>query len=212
MTSSSVQGRDPVSRGAASAPDEGERDANRPRSNDLALELYRQRTLLQIMTARMRETAAVLERARSVDPARIRRAVDVHRRFLIEVHHADGERVLRAIPRGKDEPGLHYLAEMEKAKLEALEFERNVDAALSTLAAGGYPETRPLARLFQREAERVERFQAWEAETVHGKLDERLAKGSQDRLLAQIRQFDAARIGAEIGLIAWASQLHPSAD
>lgn len=188
---------------------EDEPGASRARSSDLALELYRQQTLLQILTARMRETAAALERRGSFDPARLRRALDAHKRYLLEVHEVDEQRLARAIARGRAAAVAPLLATLREGPVRALEFERAVEARLEDPSPSG---ARDLARRFAAEAERIDLHQVWEAERIHAHIDRWLARPTQRRLLAEIRRFNAARVDAEIALISWASQLHPSAD
>jgi hemerythrin-like domain-containing protein len=66
-------------------------------SGDLWLELYRQQTLLLVMAARLRESASNLEQKGPIEMARIRRAIDVHHRFLQELRVKDEERLDRAL-------------------------------------------------------------------------------------------------------------------
>ena len=47
---------------------------------------------------------------------------------------------------------------------------------------------------------------------LYANLDRRLAPVLRRRLLGQILKVDASRIGGEVALIAWASQLHPAAE
>ncbi len=193
-------------------PSDEEGSSGRPRSNDLGLELYRQQTLLAIMTARMRETAGALEHRTAFDLARLRRALEVHRRYLLEVHLADEERLARTIARTKVEAANPLLKVLRAAHPKAVEFEQEAEALLERGLAPGSETVHRLARLFTEEADRIDQHQAWETENLHGHIDAWLPKPVQSRLLAQIRRFNAARVDAEIALISWASQLHPSAD
>ena len=206
MTTSGAIGRDDLT------PGEGEAEADRRRSNDLVLELYRQQTLLQILTARMRETASVLEHRGTFDVARLRRGLDVHRRYLLDVHEADEERLVRSLARRRVVEAEAFLQELNAARASAVAFERTVEDHIAASADRPGETARDLARLVSAEAERIDHHQQWEAERLHGRLDEWLPRATQGRLLAQIRKFDAARVDAEIALISWASQLHPSAD
>lgn len=204
-------GKPPASASGARGPSMAD-TPDRPRSNDLGLELYRQRTLLQIMTARLRETSGGVERGTSLDLGRIRRALDVHHRFLVEVHHADAERLARMMARQEAAGAGELLTELEKAKGRALEFEAIAQGLLDQGVTGRSENAHRLSQLFHAEAERVDQFQAWEADRLHARIDEGLPKAQQTRLLSQLRKFDSARVDAEIALISWASQIHPSAD
>jgi len=69
----------------------------------------------------------------------------------------------------------------------------------------------PLAELFRREAERIEAHDAREDE-LYRQLDQILPDDLRRKLLRSIRRFDEERVVAEISLISWAAQVHPSAD
>ncbi len=194
-------------------PEVGRDDSlDRPHPKDLALELFRQRTLLQILSGRMRETSAGLERVGSFDPARLRRALDAHRRFLREVHLSDGKRLAEAIPPRHSEAAWDFRRALGDSEAKAAEFERKAESLVAREGLDGTGEARRLSKLFAEEADRIEQFQVWEADQLHPSVVAWLPKTASSRLLAQLRRFDAARIDAEIALIAWASQLHPSAD
>jgi len=180
--------------------------------NDLALELYRQQTLLSVMTARMRETAARLEAGNPVDPARVRRALDVHRRFLLDVHDADEERIAQAIVAAQPTTARKVVAECRAEHPRAEAFLRGAMALLPGDLSPCSDGRRRLASLFADEADRIDRHQAWEDEKLHTHLNEWLSPTVRKRLLDEIRRFNAVRVDAEIALVSWASQLNPSAD
>lgn len=190
----------------------GEEPAGRPRSNDLALELFRQRTLLQILAGRMRETGAGLERVGSFEPARLRRALDAHRRFLREVHVADGKLLLETVPPRHAEAAWDLRRVLGDSEVQAAEFERRAEALVAREGLDGTGEARRLSKMFYAEADRVEQFLNWEADHLHARVVGWIPRSAQTRVLGRLRRFDAARIDAEIALISWASQLHPSAD
>jgi hypothetical protein len=197
-------------RRSRSAPnrDEGTDRARRP--NDLGFELYRQHTLLLIMAARMRETAAALERGTSIEPDRLRRLVDVHRAWMREVRDADVERVGRALARV---PAARTALERCKAEHHRTgEFEEVARGLISAGVPAEGTGAKRLAALVREEAQRMELHSAWEQENLHSQLDRWLPKAVQSRLLRELRTFDTQRIGAEIDLISWASQIHPSSD
>ena len=196
---------------SAARPTREDRGAAAPPLNDLSLELMRQHTLVSVMTARMRETAEGLARGSTPDPRRIERALAVYRAFHLEVHHADEALLARSLARVRAPEVKALLADCAREHPLAEEFERNVRAALrGDLAARG-PAALRLAQLFREEADRVEAHHEREDE-VYRTLDRYLSAAVRRRLLAQIRRFDGPRIAAEIALIAWASQIHPSAD
>lgn len=179
--------------------------------NDLSLELMRQHTLLSVMTARMRETAEGLLRRSAPDPRRMERALEAYRRFHREVHHADEALLAKSLARSKAPEVRALLAECARAHPQAEAFERSVRAAMSHDAGSGAAAAHRLSELFRAEADRVEQHHERE-DDVYRALDRYLSAATRKRLLASIRRFDGPRIAAEIGLISWASQIHPSAD
>ena len=206
LTSRSSRTRTPATPEAAVEP----AAARRPPTTDLWLELYRRQTLLLIMAARLRESAGNLAQKGSPEVARVRRAVDIHRRFLREVQLVDEERVAKALAGISDARAPLERCAQEHPKAER--FERTVEPLLAHPISPGSPGARRLADLFRAEADRIEEHVAWEEEKVHAHLERWLTPPVRDSLLEQIRRFEAPRVDAEIALIAWASRLHPSSD
>lgn len=185
--------------------------AHHPRSsNDLGFELYREATLLLILAARLAETADALDRGAPVDPARLRRALDVHHRFLIDVRRADLARLERALATVSSARAA--LARWAEERAHPFAFERAVADRWAGGLSGRGPAGAALARLFREEARRLEAEAEWEEENLPAHLDRWLPRTTQGRLLREIRAFDTARVAAEIDLISWASQVHPSSD
>jgi hypothetical protein len=198
--------------GTAGPGNDTEAGSDRPHSNDLALELFRQQTLLQVLTARLREVAAAIERIGRVDAARLRRTLDVHHRYVVEVHEADDERLARALLARKVDAAAPLVATARAGRPAALDFEHAAEAFLDPATAAAPEGPGRLARLLAVEADRIDQHLAWEADRLHAHLEAWLPRPARSRLLAQIRRFDAARVDAEIALVSWASQIHPSAD
>ncbi len=171
----------------------------------------RQHTLISVMTARMRETAESLARGSTPDPRRLARALGVYRRFHREVHHADEARLARSLARTKAPEVRALLAECAREHPSAEAFEKDVRAAAKGDLAPRGPAALRLSELFRREADRVEQHHERE-DDVYRSLARYLSPAVRRRLLGEIRRFDGPRIAAEIDLIAWASQVHPSAD
>lgn len=184
----------------------------RPRSNDLRLELFRQQTLLQVMAARMRETAAGLDGGFSVGPERLARAADVHARFLLEVHRTDDARILAALAEVPRAPTRSLARQVAEDLQRAEEFQQVLARAIAKGAAPTGGEARRLANLFRDEADRIDRHQAREVEGLDDRLDAWLSPDRRRQLLAEMRAFDSARVDAEVALVSWAAQIHPSSD
>ena len=179
--------------------------------DDLALELMREHTLLNVMAARMRETADVLQRGVAVERSRVERALDVHRRFLIEVHHEHERRVDAALSRSTEPEVQARVADCRKEHPRAEAFQTAARAALGTLGTLAPAARQNLASLLRAEAERFEEHHARE-DDAYRRIDRWIPAGERTRILAEIRAFDASHVSAEIALISWAAQAHPSAD
>jgi hypothetical protein len=179
--------------------------------NDLILELTRQHTLLQVMAARMRETAEVLEHSTRPDPRRIERALNLHRRYLIEVHHPNDQLVQSALAKSRRASVRALLARCAVEHLKAEEFQRDVRAIVEKSGPITPVTAKKIAEKFRAEADRVEEDHEAEDE-VYAQLDELIPLTERQKLFEQIRRFDVSRAGAETALIAWASQIHPAAD
>jgi hemerythrin-like domain-containing protein len=183
-----------------------------PKGSDLALELYREHTLLSVLAARMRETADGIERTRRFDASRMKRGLDVHRRFVLEVHLPNDERVQEYLRRVRDPAVRRTLDECRAQHEKSREFPARAEALAREVAPGGGEAARRLSELYREEADRLEKHHAQESEVLYANLDRRLAPVLRRRLLGQILKVDASRIGGEVALIAWASQLHPAAE
>ncbi len=194
--------------------EEGE-SRSRPETSfrtELGLELYRQHTLLSVMAARMRESADALDRGSKLEPTRLQRGLDAHRRFLIEVHHED-ERHLASALAGVSDPAVRRaLAECAEEHPTEAEFQRNASQLLGEGSLHDRKTARRLSRLFREEAGRIEAHHAREEEAIYRHLEQILPAATLAKLLRAVRAFDNERITAEIALSSWASQLHPSSD
>jgi hypothetical protein len=160
----------------------------------------------------MRETATALENGATPDESRLRRALDVHHRFLVEVHRTDEERVTRFPPHSTPTVALATRTRCDLDHEGALQFETHLEGALKTGAGSKGDRARALGVLFREEADRIDRHVAWEEDAFTKLIDESMSRTDQARLLRDMRRFDAARVDAEIALVSWASNLHPSSD
>ncbi|MCI4334248.1 MAG: hypothetical protein L3K04_01235 [Thermoplasmata archaeon] len=178
----------------------------------LESELRRQHTLLQMMAERMREAATLWDDSGGARGPRLRRALEVHRKFLIEVHQADEDKVLTAL-RAVGPPEAAAVAERcSQEHPRALKFAATAAALLGQLGSGRAADVRALPALFREEAERIERHHLFDEESLYAHLDAWLTGAARIRLARDIRGRDAARADAEGALIAWVAQLHPASD
>ncbi|MFZ0891927.1 MAG: hypothetical protein WAN77_05950, partial [Thermoplasmata archaeon] len=179
--------------------------------DDLILEMYRQHTLLYVMAARLRESAEVLQRSKRMDLKRIERLLDVHHRYLIETHLVNDRMVQDALAQlGRVELEA-FLERCSKEQRKPEEFERQIRQLMKEGKPPAGPDALKMADLVRKEADRIEEDHGREDE-VYRTLDTVLTPAARKDLLQRIRQVDAPRIGAEIALISWGSQIHASAD
>lgn len=176
--------------------------------NDLALEMMRQHTLLMVMTARMRETSDRLEHGAPVVRDRLERGLGVHRRFLIDLHQANEAALAKALAKVADAEVKARLRDCALEHPKAAAFE---EKARELVARDGPEASRALGALFRAEADRLDEHHGREDEMYRG-LDRFLPAAARARLLAAFRKFEAGHIAAEIDLIAWSAQIHPSSD
>jgi hypothetical protein len=179
--------------------------------SDLGLELYRQHTLLSIMAARMRESADGVVRRKRIDPTRLRRALDVHQGYLLDVHQENERRVLEALEGSTDPKVIKSIEECRVEHEKSRRFQVEARRFLSEGAEEDASVSR-LAKLLRSEASHIEDHHAHEEQQLYRNLDRLLAANVLDSLLREIRQFDNRRINAEIALSSWASELSPSSD
>jgi hypothetical protein len=178
---------------------------------DLALELYREHTLLFVLAARLRETADRLERAPLRSPERLRTGLEVHRRFVLQVHLPNDELVGAALTRSRDAHVRGLLVECAAAHAGSVAFPEDVEVALAE--PGHLAAPRPdLAALYRAEADRLETHHERESEFLYPRLDAVLSSSTRQQLLQEVLRIDLGRIGAEIALLSWAASLHPTSD
>jgi hemerythrin-like domain-containing protein len=179
---------------------------------DLGLELYRQHTLLSTMSGRLRETADALSRTRPPDSQRLERALEVHKSFLIEVHHEVEKSVDAALAKVRDPSVVRAIDKCRKEHPNSARFQDEVVAAMAAPFEPDEETPTRLAELFRREAGWIEEHHVQEEQPLYGQLDRLLSSRELERIVHANRELDAKRIAAEIALTAWASQLNPSSD
>jgi hemerythrin-like domain-containing protein len=174
--------------------------------------LQRQHTLLQVMAARLRETAEGLERASAIPPGRLRQALDAHRRFLVELHQANEEEITTRLRKTGRRAAQAAAALCEREHPAALNFQRSAAELAQNEVSPGSDRARALAKLFRSEAERIERHHISEEEPLYAHLREWLPRPVLTRLGSEVRRRDAERVSAESALISWSSNIHPASD
>lgn len=215
--------RSKQSRGRAEAkqPKRFARTARRPNrlpsagpnvSLDVAVDLQRQHTLLQMMSERLRESATAMELTGTVPASRLERALDVHRRFLVEVHLANEDEVATRLRQSGASAARKLADRCAREHPHAAQFERAAALLLEAHGEQGSVHVTRLAELFRGEADRIERHHLAEEEPLIRNLDRWLAPQDRADLARGIRRRDAVRADAEDALVSWSAELHPAAD
>lgn len=178
----------------------------------LGFELYRQHTLLVVLAAGLRHTAARVLETHDVAEAEVARALEIHREYLINVHYPDEERVMEALEPSKDAAAFDALVECKAEHPRASAFQQAVASLMDAAHRGSPTAAEEVARRLRQEAERIERHLTREEENLTSRLGQWLPSSVQQQLLQQIREFDNRRITAEDTLLVWAAEIAPSVD
>ncbi len=189
------------------ARDEGEA----PVTDDPIVPVFREHTELQLLAARFQQMASELEHGEAVTVAQLLEAVEVHQRFLLQVHHAR-EREFAAAVRPVAPPAV--VRALERCATVHPEASRFETEARSLLAAGPLTRERrqALAQALQREAERIVDHHREEDETIYRPLHHHLPPPVLDRLLASMHALAGEAAAAQARLVAWSSRVNASSD
>ena len=182
-----------------------------PTSEDPIVAVFREHTDLQVLAARLHEVAASLERPDRAPATDAAEGVEVHRRFVLEVH-LPREAAIAAALHGAAPPEVTRALERCRAEHEAsIAFGRDARRLLaeSPLSADG---RRQLIALLRSEADRLVEHHREEDETIYRPMHHRLLPDQLARLQASARELAGAAAAAQERLSAWSSRLHASAD
>lgn len=181
-------------------------------STDPILHLQREHTLLQQLSARMREVADALHRHEPEAADEASHGLAIHREIVIELHHAKEALLadaVREVPNhGRDAP----LAACGQAHPKAGEFEKEAERALGDLRRGVAASADRLAALFRAEADRLLAHHGDEEGKLYKDLEKLLPQRAQQRLAELFHAFSAKSSAAEARLAAWSSKQHPASD
>ncbi len=192
---------DPMDRGAFSRSanlhaiaeaDEGD-GHSRPEtsfSTESGPELNLEPTLLSVMAVRMGESADGLDRGASCEPLRVQRALEAHRRFVIEVHHEDERRLASARAGVWDLSVRHALVEGAEEHPSEPEFQRDASRLPREGTVHDRTTARRLSRPFGEEAGRIKAPHAHEEEAIYRHLGQILPAAMLARLLRVVRALD----------------------
>ncbi|HEV2449787.1 MAG TPA: hypothetical protein VGU43_05185 [Thermoplasmata archaeon] len=164
------------------------------------------------MAERLRESATAMELTGTVPAPRLERALDVHRRFLVEVHLANEDEVAMRL-RKSGRPAAREQADLcAREHPRAAEFERAAGLLLEEHGEQQSVNARRLAELLRGEAAQIERHHLVDEEPLLRNLDRWLTPAVRAQLARGIRRRDSVRADAEEALVSWSAELHPAAD
>jgi len=163
------------------------------------------------LAERFRQVADALERGDATASADAREGVEVHRRFLIGVHHRR-EAIVAAELHGSSDPAVRSaLATCASEHPKAERFEKEASALLRE-ARPSAASAKSLAGLLRQEAVRFADHHRWETENLYARLRGTLTKESTARIEAGMRPLAGDAGAATSALMAWTSHANPTAD
>jgi hemerythrin-like domain-containing protein len=189
--------------------------ARRPRpslSDDLALHLMREHTLLQILAERMQELAAYIDRGGLPRLDTIQEGLEVHHQLLVRVHHAKEGIVAAALSEVKGHGRGAALAECNRQHPQAIEFEKEMARLLLAWPKNPGKTAAAVAVRLKKEAERITSHHRAEEEKLYNGLEKVLPAPLQRKAVEAVKALSAESAAAEAKLQAWASRAHPASD
>jgi hypothetical protein len=178
----------------------------------LAAELDRQHSLVEMLAGRLRESADALDEGRPLDPDRIRRAIRVHRGFLIEFHIPCDLAVAAELATIRAPRLSRLLRECAAEPKRAADFQRAALALVGGPRARDSIGSHAMGFLVRAEADRIEAHHSDDAAVIGPGIATWIPFARRRALFTQIRRRYREHVKDEAALVAWASQNHPSAD
>jgi hemerythrin-like domain-containing protein len=193
---------------------EGGRDLERTSGtepDDPFVPIFREHTELQMLATRLHELASQLERGERVPSSDLTEALEVHRRFLVGVHHRRESMIATAVG---SSAGPAVAAAFERCRREhpkAERFESDLQALLDAPPSGAEP-LRGVAALLQREADRIVEHDRQEDEAIHRIIHHTISASTRASLVEGARELAGEAAAAEGRLSSWTSHSNPAAD
>lgn len=179
--------------------------------DDPIVPIFHEHNELQVLATRFHEVAAQLERGETVPVSELSAGVDVHRRFLIEVHHAREADIAAAVRPTAPPEVVRALDRCGVVHAEAARFEEEARALLGKGPISA-DRRKALALAFHREAERMLEHHKEEDETIYRPIHHVLSPDAHRRLMGAMHAMSGKTAAAQELLTGWTSHRNPSSD
>jgi len=179
--------------------------------DDPIVTILREHTELQPVAERFRQIADALDQGESSSGADALEGIEVHRRFLIEVHQRREAAFAAEVGPSADANVRSALAKCRAEHPLAGRFQTESRACLGKTPLSAASAHR-LAELMRAEADRIVEHHRWEAETIYHAVRGKLSKEVVIRLDAAMRPLVGEAAAAQAGLVAWTSHANPTSD
>ena len=173
--------------------------------------IYREHTELQVMAERFRQIADALERSERSARADAVEALEVHRRFLVGVHHRR-EAIVSAEVRDSVDPTVRAALARCAADHPAAERFHAEASSLLREAVLSRESAHRLAGFLRTEADRVVEHHRWEGDAIYHKIRPTLSAATLARLREKMEPLVGEADAAHTRLISWSSHANPAAD
>lgn len=209
--SESFSGRAGCSRPNMSGTTGSPKKATASDAEDPIVPIFHEHNELQVLATRFHEVASQLERGESVPASEISAGVEVHRRFLVEVHHAREAEIAAAVRPTAPPAVIRALDRCGTVHAEATRFE---EEARALLGKGSIPAERrkAIALAFHKEAERMLEHHKEEDETIYRPIHHALTPEVHARLVRAMHALSGKTAAAQELLTGWTSHRNPSSD
>jgi len=173
--------------------------------------IRREHTELQMLASRFHEVAAQVERGEPVTKADLAEGVEVHRRFLVELHHRREALIADALGATAGSAVAAAFARCRAEHPKAVEFESAAQALLSAPGFGS-AQLHRVAALFEREATRIVEHTKDEDDAIHRVVVDAVPPNVRAAFVEKTRALDSEAAAAEERLLAWSSRSNASSD
>jgi hemerythrin-like domain-containing protein len=147
-----------------------------------------------------------------VFPERVEEAIEIHRRFLVEVYHKELDLLNRSL---SGLPGQPFASALEHCRRQEEAAERASEVfhkAFKGFKAGDRAAAKELAAALVQEADRWMEHRRWEDENLYRRLRRGLPKEVRAELAEGHKKIHAEGAGVEVKLTSWTARWGPSSD
>jgi hypothetical protein len=164
-----------------------------------------------MFAARLREIASQVERGERVPVKQIMEGLEVHRRFLVGIHHRREEMIAAAVGSSAGPSVAAAFGRCAREHPKAVQFESEVSASVDARPFGP-TQLKRIAALFAREADRILEHDRDEDENIHRMLHPSIPPAVRATLVQGAREIAGEAAAAEARLTSWTSHSNAAAD